>query len=156
MAETGTNMDTHFFRWFPEIYPDDSLYNVMARYAVQMDISEFSTVARRFFGSKILKASILYFCQLEHLTESLPPMERFQTERIFNNHTGNPIMQILCNDKEYRKWKDITIEKSTKQTKLTYSIENRNCFDKALAENLQKYEEHEAMYPAMQRTELEQ
>ena len=122
-------MDTHFFRWFPEPYPDECLYSIMARYSLKMEISEFCTTTKHFFGSKYLKTSLLYFCQLDHLAEGLPPLERFQSMSFFNNHTANPIMQLVTDEKGYDDWRTTTIRTASKTSKLISQVENHSSYE---------------------------
>lgn len=76
---------------FPDPYPEETLYSVVARYHQRMGNPVLSATARDVFGRERLLSLHMLPVEIDRLTSQLPPGHRWSSDRLIDEHTHLPL-----------------------------------------------------------------
>ena len=84
-------LDKHMIPFWPDPYPDELLYSVIARYGKRLRIRHYRTLPRQLFGYRSARAMIDLPYRLSYLTTKIPGEYHKQPERIASEMTLLPL-----------------------------------------------------------------
>jgi hypothetical protein len=76
--------------FFPDLYPDELLYSVCARFCNWTQYPDKKSVVRELFGTPNALAVIDLPTHLGSFMAALPPGNRYSAERLIDDHTLLP------------------------------------------------------------------
>lgn len=75
---------------FPDPYPDEILYSVVARYSERVQYPNKNKVSQELFGSETVGRTVDLPCYLGYLVEQLPPGNCYTADWLISHHTLFP------------------------------------------------------------------
>lgn len=93
--------------YFPDPYPDELVYSIIARYHQRMRSNNYSATFKTFFGKVFFGNSFKGFPRnLTHLIDTLPPYHNYTVDGLINNHTMLPYYKLFLSDAKIKALKE--------------------------------------------------